>query len=392
MRGASRDVSHTRRDRGLVSSARTVFVLLAVAVLVAALGAPVHAQAVAGSPRAGTLPDFATLTPAKVAYDPASEQLTIELPPTDVPAATPTMEGMVSTPIYLGVMPVSCTAYSVRAVILDAKGRQLPQSFLHHFDLTDPDHRDLFLPIPLHVLAVSKETPPLSLPRLLLGLPLARGQRLLAWDMLHNEAPTPYRGVRARLEFGCRPDGDGLVASHFPLFRGFPMTLDVLAPVGKRAYSLKSFDLPPGRTSKSIEGSPSIPGTLVGLGGHLHDHGVAIEFSDATTGESLWRAVPKVDSAGHVQDLPVTTFYNWHRLGLHIMPEHRYRVTVTYNNPTGQVIPAGGMGVIGGLFVPDDPKNWPRVDPTNDAYVQDMLESFGIGAPPDMSGMRMAKH
>jgi len=226
-------------------------------------------------------------------------------------------------------------------------------------------------------------------PRLVFGLPIATGSRLIAWDMLHNPNATAYPGVRARLEFGCRPTG-GLFGSLLPLFRGFPMTLDVLAPVGRRAYILKSFPLPPGRSSKSIEGSPAISGTIVGLGGHLHDYGVALDFIDATSGEVLWHVVARRDSAGHVLNLPITTFYNWHRLGLHIVPSHRYRLTATYDNPTGHVIPAGGMGAIGGMFIPDHADRWPVVDPTNDAYVQDMIESFGIGAPPDMSGMRMA--
>jgi hypothetical protein len=392
MRGGPRRIGYKCRRWLRLRCDRALAILGSLGLVLIGLAAQVEAQASATPVQSGLLPDFAKLTPARVAYESTTERLTIELPPTNIPAATATMEGMVSTPIYIGVMPVSCTAYSARAVVVDAHGRQLPQTFLHHFDLTDPDHRDLFLPIALHMLAISKETPPLSLPRLLFGLPLARGERLLAWDMLHNSSTTPYPGVRSRLEFGCRLDRGGILSSLFPFFRGFPMTLDVLAAVGRRAYSLKSFDLPPGRTTKRIEGSPAIPGTLVGLGGHLHDYGVSIDFTDVTSGEQLWRAVPTLDSAGHVQDLPVATFYNWHRLGLRITPQHRYRLTVVYDNPTGHVIPAGGMGVIGGLFIPEHPKDWPGVDPTNDAYVQDMLESFGIGAPPDMSGMKMATH
>ena len=359
--------------------------------ITAAVAAPLDAQ-VAGSaaPHPIGLPSIATLVPAKVVYDADREVLTIELPATNLPAATPQTEGMVSSPIYLAVMPTSCTAYSARAVVVGADGQQLPQTFLHHFDLTDPDHRDLFLPFALHILAVSKETPPMVVPRLIFGLPISKGSRLIAWDMLHNPNATAYPAVRARLQFGCRPTGTGMLGALFPIFRGFPMTLDVLAATGRRTYSLKSFDLPPGRSSKSIEGSPTIPGTIVGLGGHLHDYGVALDFTDVTNGEVLWHVVPKRDSTGHVLDLPITMFYNWHRLGLHITPDHRYRLTASYDNPTGHVIPAGGMGVLGGMFIPDHPDRWPVVDPTNDAYVQDMIESFGIGAPPDMSGMRMA--
>ena len=246
----------------------------------------------------------------------------------------------------------------------------------------DPDHRDLFQPIALHILALSKETPPLAVPQLLLGLPLSGGERLITWGMLHNTTPTPHAGVHIRVEIGCRPERTGLFSSLFPIFRGYPWVMDVLFPAGRRAYSLKSFDLPPGRVSKSTEGSPAIPGTIVGVGGHLHDYGVELELRDVTTGQVLWHVTPQRDAAGHVLDLPITTFYNWHRLGLHITPAHRYRITASYDNPTGHLIPDGGMGSIAGLFVPDRGTQWPLVDPTNPAYVQDMLETFGIRRAP----------
>jgi len=352
-------------------------------------GSKVVAQGVAPP---SAIPPMASLPAARVEYDAEHQRLTVELPPADLAATSAEMEGMVSSPVYQAVIPASCTVFGARALILDARGQQLPQSFLHHVELVDPDLRDLFLPIALHILGLSKETPPLAVPRLAVGLPLSKGERLITWSMLHNATSTPYQGARVRVEFDCRPEGTGVFGSVFPLFRAYPWAFDVLFPVGKRAYSLKSFDLPPGRVSKSSEGSPSIPGTIVGMGGHVHDYAVGIEFRDATTNEVLWQVVPRRDADGHVLELPITTFYSWYRLGLHITPQHRYRVTVTYDNPTGRVIPEGGMGTVAGLFVPDRGARWPHVDPTNDAYVQEMMETLGIGAPQDMSGMRMPAH
>jgi len=356
--------------------------------------AQVAAQSAAASSAtpASVIPPLASLPAAHVEFDAAQQRLTVELPPADLPGAGAGMEGMVSSPVYQAVIPASCSVYGARASICDASGQALPQTFLHHVELADPDLRDLFLPIALHVLGLSKETPPLAVPRLLVGLPLTQGERLITWSMLHNPTTTSYTGARVRVEFSCRPAGTGVLGSVFPLFRAYPWAFDVLFPVGKRAYSLKSFDLPPGRISKSTEGSPSIPGTIVGMGGHVHDYAVGIEFRDATTNELLWQVAPRRDSAGHVLELPITTFYNWHSLGLHITPEHRYRVTVTYDNPTGRAIPEGGMGTVAGLFIPDRGVAWPHVDRTNDAYVQEMMETLGIGAPPDMGGMQMPAH
>jgi hypothetical protein len=389
MKAAARERYASRRR---VSRGRGAGRLVAGVGIAVALGVNAGRLGAQDPAPAGSIPTITSLPQARVSYDADSERLVIDLPPADLPADRGGMEGMVSSPIYQAVIPVSCTAFSARAFIFDAQGRQLPQTFLHHVDLADPDHRDLFLPIALHILAASKETPVLTVPRLLLGLPFEQGQHLIAWGMLHNPTPVAYQGAHIRVEYGCRPAGAGFGASLFPVFRGYPWVIDVLFPVGKRAYSFKSFDLPPGRISKSSEGSPAIAGTIVGVGGHVHDYAVRLELVDVTTGQVLWDVVPKRDSAGHVLDLPITTFYNWHRLGLHITPEHRYRITVTYDNPTGQVIPAGGMGTVGGLFVPDRGTTWPRVDPTNDAYVQDMQETFGIGGTPGMSDMHMVAH
>src|SRR2546422_6505746 len=41
--------------------------------------------------------------------------------------------------------------------VVDLAGRRLPQAMLHHFNLSDPERRELFLPIGLHIMAASKE-------------------------------------------------------------------------------------------------------------------------------------------------------------------------------------------------------------------------------------------
>jgi len=338
------------------------------------------------SPVAG-IPTFSSLPRATMTFDRAHDLLILELPPTDLAAATPGGMAMVSSPVYQAVVPASCTIHSSQASVLDSAGRELPKEFLHHVHLSDPEHRDLFLAGTLHLLAASKETPSVAVPELVLGLPLAEGQRLLTWGMLSNETPVARRGIHIRLEIGCRPVGHGLVASWFPVFRAYPWVMDAMFPNGLRARSNRSFDLPPGRTTHSWESSPAIPGDIVGIGGHVHDYAVSLDFSDVTSGRLIWHVTPVRDSAGHVLDLPITRFYNWHRLGVHIAPSHRYRITVTYDNPTGHVIPEGGMGSVAGLFIPDRGAQWPPVNTTDPVYQQDLVELFGTGTDSGMAGM-----
>src|SRR5215469_15045767 len=61
-----------------------------IGLLLVSAAAHVNAQVIPVAKRTGVVPDFASLTPAKVTYDAETEQLTIELPPTDLPAATST--------------------------------------------------------------------------------------------------------------------------------------------------------------------------------------------------------------------------------------------------------------------------------------------------------------
>jgi len=324
-----------------------------------------HAQRAHGGP-------LDHLPHAGVVVDSQHRRIVIELPPTELPGRTPPEEmAVLLLPVYAAEIPTSGAIFRAHIEVLDAAGHELPGELLHHFNLADPDHRELFLPLGLHVMAAGRETPPLAVPRFIFGLPLQRGQRFIASAMLVNPSTVPHRRVRVRLVLSYQP-----VPGLWPLFPAFPWVLDVLFPLGRAPHGNKAFDLPPGPSTHSYESSPAIPGTIVGLGGHLHDYGVRIELADATTGTVLWHAAPVKDAAGHVVSIPTSLLANWHRLGVHIVPAHRYRVTAVYDNPTGHVLRDGGMGLVGGLFVPDRGTRWPDVDPSDSLYQQDLLQTL----------------
>src|SRR3989449_6513843 len=176
-------------------------------------------------------------------------------------------------------------------------------------------------PIGLHLLAASKETPQIEVPRLLFGLPLERGQRLLAGAMVANASRVGYHGVRVRLLLRYVPAG-----RPWPLYRTYPWAIDVEYPLGRPPTGSKAFDLPPGRTVRFWEGSPAIAGTILGLGGHLHDYGLSLELADVSAGRVLWHGEPISDGPRGLA-FPLTRVYNLHQLGLHIVPTHRYRLT-----------------------------------------------------------------
>jgi hypothetical protein len=328
-----------------------------------------------------------TLPRATVLVDAGAHRLVIELPPVEVPAAGHGGEAMVGLPLCQVLVPVNASLHSSHVEVLDESGRPLPHELLHHFNLSDPDHRELFLPIGLHLFAASRETPAVTVPRLLFGLPLVRGQRLIAGAMLANTSDVAYHRVHVRLVLRYVPGG-----RPWPLYRTYPWAIDVQYPLGRPPTGSKAFDLPPGRTERFWEGSPAIPGTILGLGGHMHDYGVSLELKDVTTGTVLWRGAPVTDAAGRVQSFPLARFYNWRRLGVHVVSAHRYRLTAVYENRTGRFIRDGGMGAVAGLFVPDRGAEWPAVDTRDTLYQQDLAATIRSGNPDLMADMRMQRH
>jgi hypothetical protein len=88
--------------------------------------------------------------------------------------------------------------------------------------------------------------------------------------------------------------------------------------------------------------------------------------------------------------VPLGRFYGLSGIGLPIVASHRYRVRVIYENPTGHTIAAGGMGVVGGLFIPRRGAVWPSAEPSNSLYQQDVRHFMGLtgGGMSEMEGMR----
>src|SRR3989454_1088796 len=95
---------------------------------------------------------------ATVLVDSGAHQLVIQLPPVDVPAAGRGGETMVGLPLCQVLVPVDASLHSAHVEVSDESGRLLPHGLLHHFNLSDPDHRELFLPLGLPLLASRRGT------------------------------------------------------------------------------------------------------------------------------------------------------------------------------------------------------------------------------------------
>ena len=269
-------------------------------------------------------------------------------------------------------LPVDGWLRGLSYELVDENGEPLPGGMLHHLNLIAPERRELFSPIMLRIGAAGPETKPYRLP-FFLGYRIRPGDSLLVTTMLHNPTPREYRGVRLHV----RLDYTGANSMIHPWSIN-PVYVDVTPPSGAH-----SFDLPPGRSSSSWEGAPAIPARLLAAGGHLHKYGTALKFEDVTTGEVIWEARPDRDKDGGVEGMPVRYFLPG---GVELLPDHRYRLTAEYENPTGKMIPNGGMGTLGGIVLPTSDRSWPAAARHDTVYQNDVWMTTGPGSPHRRGG------
>jgi hypothetical protein len=242
--------------------------------------------------------------------------------------------------------------------IVDPRGDRIPQRVLHHVNVIAPGRRELFSTIMQRVAAAGAETAPAHLPRLV-GYPVSAGDTLIVTTMLHNPTGVAYPGARLRVRFPFTPS-----TARIPRLGVQPFYLDVMPPAGLHFY-----DLPPGRSARSWQGRPAIPGRILGVSGHLHRHAVALRFEDVTARRLIWDARPVANADGEVVAMPTGHFASG--LGVPVHPDHVYRLTAVYDNPTGATIVAGGMGALGGILLPARGARWPAADREDAEYQRD---------------------
>jgi hypothetical protein len=305
-----------------------------------------------------------------VTADEALRELVLDIGPVDVPPHA--MAAHSDELVYqLAYIPFDLWTHGFRLTLTDAHGRPVPRRVLHHIDTARPAARDLFLPVAQRFVALGAETGNETLPAWLVGVRLHAGEPLLVSTMLHNPTHTGYRGVHVRLILPY--------TRARPLVEVAGFRVDVMFPTGPM-----EFDLAPGRTVRSWEGSPAVPARILGLSGHLHKYAEWIALEDVTTHRVLWRARPRLDREGNVAGVPVS-FPRW-GLGQVVIPSHRYRVTTSYFNPTSHVIPDGAMAKIGGVFTPLAPL--PPVEVGHPLYQQDLRYILSLRcSPPAMPEM-----
>ena len=78
--------------------------------------------------------------------------------------------------------------------------------------------------------------------------------------------------------------------------------------------------------------------------------------------------------------------------GVPLFPDHRYRLTAEYYNPTGKVLEGGGMGALGGIVRPASGSEWPSVVRSDSVYQHDVWVTTGPGSSHHGSSHHGSSH
>lgn len=250
-----------------------------------------------------------------------------------------------------------------KLTITDKHGNVMPQRTMHHMEFVNFDRRQLVYPEAERVLGIGEETAAIKLPRTV-GMPMDSGQEVGVFLMWNNDTGHELDGINLRFELITAPDN--LTPRPVAVL---PFKVDVNNHPGLP----DSYTVPPGGSSKSYEFTIPVSGRLLGVGGHMHDHGVEMRLEDVRTGKVLARVHTLHNAAGDVVGVSRQLLAVKGR-GPHLRAGRTYRMVSVYENKTSEPI-VGVMGVMGGLFAPDHIRDWPKVDRNSQEYLQDIAQN-----------------
>jgi len=321
-------------------------------------------------------PQWVDSSLARITDDSVNHRFVITVGPTDLPAHadhhTARQYG-----VQMFRLPRGGWLQGYVVEIVDASGHLLPRELIHHVEMIEFERRALLGPEIQRMVSVGKETPTSLLPPGI-GYPVRGGEPIGINAMLDNPTDRAYRGVFTRVTLPYTAEGGPARPLDI-----ISISTDVTGNVGRSS----DYDVPPGRSSVSHDFIIPISGTLLAVGGHLHDYGARLLLVNLTTGDTLYDALPTVDSLGRITTMPMGNL--WRQGGYRVSGGQRFRLTAFYDNPTSQTIPQGAMGTLGGAFKPDPGQAWPALDRDDPGTQADLTYLQGLGRMHEMGGMKM---
>jgi hypothetical protein len=319
-----------------------------------------------------------------VSIDSSRHELTITSGPFDLPNMPPMEDhammdlGMShDTRLQHFEWPVDGWFRGFRVSLVDGQGRAVPPHVMHHMIMVNFSRRQLLYSAAERLMGTGTETEEVSVPKTI-GVPMKPGMKLGMYVAWHNDTGKDLEDVYLKLTMLWTPKNQNPQPVN-----ALPIYMDVNLTVGGH----NTFDVPPGKSTKSYEFTLPVGGRLLGVGGHMHDYGNQVWLEDVQSGKVLTQVKATRDADGKLLKVSRKLF-GVSGEGLRLKAKRRYRVVGEYDNPTGETRVKGAMASMVGLFVPDDMRRWPAIDPRDATYRRDLasLEVRGeeVGSMPGM--------
>jgi hypothetical protein len=276
------------------------------------------------------------------ADDAAAQKLTVRLGPLHLPANSDHSAVAQPEDQYLEI-PFEGWIIAYHPRLTDAAGATVPGRLLHHVAFWNVSRSDFLCPNKEeHIFGAGGEMNDWpALPGF--GYPVSRGDRIRVNTMFHNPTETDYPQTYIEVVVEYRRVSDGA-----QLKSVYPTWFDVME-CGNSGY-----DLMPGRNFSTGNFTLKHTGTLLGVGGHMHDYGTLLNLYNETREEHVASLEPLLDAEGRIQAMPIVTFLE--QGGYRLNRGETLRVTAAYENRSGKRLPDGAMGIVVGYFLPDDDK------------------------------------
>lgn len=261
--------------------------------------------------------------------------------------------------------PADRLFHAVQLAVVDGNGDLLPRRLLHHTYMVNFDRRMLLYPLTERSFSFGEETADLLLPATV-GVPMKAGYEMGVIIMWNNETGHEVDDAYVRYTFQINP------RHQWPRPT---LVMPFLADEHLVVAGFDTFSVAPGGRTMTTDFTVPINGRLFAAGAHLHDHALRMSIVDPRTGRTLISVHAIRDSTGHTNGVS-RALPGLFGGGPHLRPGRTYRLVTTYDNPTGDTL-TGAMALLGGLFVPDRMKDWPKLDRNSPDTQADVDQIFG---------------
>jgi hypothetical protein len=266
--------------------------------------------------------------------------ITVRVGPMNLPANTSHMK-MPQPPDLEWQIPIDGWLLGYSPRLVDANGNEVPGRVLHHTAFWNENRSDFLCPNKEeHIFGAGGElTNWAVIPGY--GYRVRMGDKIRVETMIHNPTDNSYENVYLEVSIPYKQaDSDANIKSVYPAW------MDV------KSCGNSGYDLPAGNSEKTGTVPVKYSGILLGVGGHMHDYGKQLVLEDTTRKDTVATLDAKVDDHGELISMPTVLFLD--KGGYKFSAGDVLKISATYDNTTGKLLPDGAMGIVVGYFVPND--------------------------------------